>query len=116
MLDNIKSNKILKEIFKFIIFERKLKIVNYNKTTQNRLYINIIFYKIFSKRFIEYLPNGKINEINSYDNSLIFQGELLNGKRNGKGKEYYSNSNILCDGNYLNGKRNGEGKEFLLSR
>ena len=58
------------------------------------------------------MPNGKMNENNSYDNSLIFQGEYLNGKRNGKGKEYYSNSNILYDGNYLHGKRNGEGKEY----
>ena len=37
--------------------------------------------------------------------------KYLNGKRNGKGKEYnYYNSNLLFDGEYLNGKRwNGFG-------
>ena len=71
---------------------------------------------------------------------MIFEGEYLNGKRIGKGKEYY-NSGILkfegeylsgeqwngngyvreynnfghqmeFEGEYLNGKRNGKGKEY----
>jgi antitoxin component YwqK of YwqJK toxin-antitoxin module len=34
----------------------------------------------------------------------------LNGERNGKGKEYFIDSNIIFEGEYLNGKRwNGKG-------
>ena len=41
---------------------------------------------------------------------LIFKGEYLNGKRNGKGIEYYDNNKILFEGEYLNGKIwNGKG-------
>ena len=43
-------------------------------------------------------------------NKLIFEGEYLNGKRNGKGKEYYNNGNLKFEGEYLNGKIwNGKG-------
>ena len=34
----------------------------------------------------------------------------MNGKRNGKGKEYYSDGELKYEGGYLNGKRNGKGK------
>ena len=40
----------------------------------------------------------------------MFEGEYLNGKRNGKGIEYYSNGNKLFEGEYLNDlKWNGKG-------
>ena len=42
--------------------------------------------------------------------NLIYKGEYLNGKRNGKGKEYFRRY-LIFDGEYLNGKRNGKGKE-----
>ena len=38
------------------------------------------------------------------NNRLIFEGEYLNGKRNGKGKEY-DNNKIIFEGEYLNGKK-----------
>ena len=41
---------------------------------------------------------------------MKFEGEYLNGERNGKGKEYYNNGNLLFEGEYLNNKRfNGNG-------
>ena len=43
---------------------------------------------------------GNIKEYN-YDDELEFEGEYLNGKRNGKGKEYYSNDKLLFEGNFL---------------
>ena len=50
---------------------------------------------------------------------ILFEGEYLNGERNGKGKEYYSpeeeydyKKGVKFKGEYLNGKRNGKGKEF----
>ena len=36
---------------------------------------------------------------------MKFEGEYLNGKRNGKGKEYYDNGKLLFEGNFLNGNR-----------
>ena len=41
---------------------------------------------------------------------MIFEGEFLNGEKNGKGKEYYDNGILKFDGEYLNGKKwNGKG-------
>ena len=47
----------------------------------------------------------------------MFEGEYLNGERNGKGKEYISslyNVYLKFEGEYLNGKRNGKGKEYNM--
>jgi len=41
----------------------------------------------------------------------MFEGEYLNGKRHGKGKEYCDNK-LKFEGEYLNGKRHGKGKEY----
>ena len=40
----------------------------------------------------------------------IYEGEYLNGEKNGKGKEYYDNGQIKFEGEYLNGKKNGKGQ------
>ena len=59
--------------------------------------------------------NGKIKEyINDpiKGDILSFEGEYLNGKRNGKGKEYNGEGKLIFEGEYLNGKRNGIGKEY----
>ena len=86
----------------------------------------------FSKKEVYKLKNGK-GKVKEYDYSeyfdcdditrrvspsnepyLKFEGEYLNGERNGKGKEYYTNGKIKFEGDYLNGKRNGKGKEYWL--
>ena len=41
---------------------------------------------------------------------------ILNGERNGKGKEYYGNDKLEYEGEYLNGERNGKGKEFYSEK
>ena len=47
--------------------------------------------------------NGKVKE---YDiGRLKFDGEYLNGKRNGKGKEYNLSGKLIFEGEYLNGER-----------
>ena len=51
--------------------------------------------------------NGYTKE--KYGN-IKFKGEYLNGKRNGKGKEYYKGK-LIFEGEYLNGKR-WKGKAF----
>ena len=32
--------------------------------------------------------NGKVKEYSEFSGEFIFEGEYINGKRNGKGKEY----------------------------
>ena len=60
----------------------------------------------------EYLNGERNGKGKEYDRgSLSFIGEYLNGKRNGKGKEYYYND-LIFEGEYLNGKRNGKGKGY----
>ena len=49
--------------------------------------------------------NGKVKEYHDFDDKLIFEGEYLNGKRNGNGKEYDNKGNIIYEGKYLNGKK-----------
>ena len=121
--NNVKTLYFIKVLFSYLNEKRKLKIINYNKSLQNLLDINIINYKIFSGKYIEYDSNGKVKEYDSYNYHLIYEGEYLNGKRNGKGKEYfpnkqlkfegeYFNGKLSYEGEYLNGKRNGKGKEY----
>ena len=43
----------------------------------------------------------------------IFEGEYLNGMKNGKGKEYYYDK-IKFEGEYLNDKRHGNGIEYYV--
>ena len=54
--------------------------------------------------------NGKVRE---YDNEglMIFKGEYLDGRRNGKGKEY-EYGKLIFDGEYKYGVRNGKGREY----
>ena len=48
---------------------------------------------------------------------MTFEGEYLNGEKNGKGKEYDEYGNIIFDGEYLNGKRwNGKAKEYYKNK
>ena len=45
---------------------------------------------------------------------MIFEREYLNGKINGKGKEYYLGDfegDVFIEDKYKNGKRNGKGRD-----
>ena len=59
------------------------------------------------------LNNGK-GLVKEYykNNKLSFEGEYLNGEKNGKGKEYNDKGILVFDGEYLNGEINGKGKEY----
>ena len=60
--------------------------------------------------------NGFGKEFTNDDDKLIFEGEYLNGKRNGKGKEYNYDGKLKFEGEYLNGKRNRKGKKYHYDR
>ena len=84
----IKSEYILKIILYNLDEKKKLYLVRYNKYYSRLLGITTEQYKNLSGRI-------KIGGINGYGKEyelkymhLIFKGFYLNGKRNGKGKEY----------------------------
>ena len=105
----------MKTVFNQLDDGAKLKIIKYNKRMQNKMNISLTNYKIFSGKYIIYNKNvkGKIKgkEFNN-EGDLIFEGEYLNGERNGNGKEYNGYNIIIFEGQYKNGKRNGKGKEY----
>ena len=110
----MKSKYILDKIFLFLVEKKKLKIIIYKKYLQKSLDIKLENYKKVSGIYKIDGINGKGKEYSLNTNRLIFYGEYLNGRRNGKGEEY-SNSKIhykCFEGEYLNGKRNGKGKEY----
>ena len=113
MLENIKAYYFYQFIFSFIDEKRKLELIKYNKSIQNKIDINLIYYIQFSKKYIKYETKNKGKEFNFKNDKLTFEGEYLNGKRNGKGKEYDDNGRLIFEGEYLNGKRNGKRKEYL---
>ena len=52
------------------------------------------------------LNNGKgyVKEYDYYLN-LVFEGEYVNGQKNGKGKEYGWNGSVKFEGEYINGNK-----------
>ena len=103
-LDNIKSIYIIKTIFYTLNRSIFLNFINYNKKIQNKLCINIEDYKNLGNRTKIIENNGLGKEYRLNTNIVIFEGEYLNGKKNGKGKEYYENGQIKFEGEYLKGK------------
>ena len=87
MFKNIKSSYFIKLIYTFVDEAQKLKLVKYIKNIQKNLDIGIINYKFFSGKYIIYESNGFGKEYNNENDTLLFEGEYLNGKKNGKGKE-----------------------------
>ena len=120
MLENIKSTYFKKIIFSLLDENAKLKILRYNKNLQKLLDIQIINYFIFTQKYIIKEANGfsKAYSYNpfyedKYEDILIFEGQYLNGLKNGKCKEYDPEGGIIkFEGENLNGKKNGKCKEY----
>ena len=87
MLENIKSIFFKRNIFLYLDEHKKLDLIKYNKYHQNYLCISIINYINFTWKLILYNENGVTKEYDGAD-KVKFEGQYLNGKRNGKGKEY----------------------------
>ena len=109
---SIKSKYILMQILDILKENRLLKIKRHNKEYQNLLEVNLENYKKLSGKIIIMGFNGYGKEYGSNLMQLLFEGEYLNGQRNGKGKEYYYDGKIQFEGEYLNGERNGNGKKY----
>ena len=85
LIKNVKSSFILNKIFSFLDISIKLQIIKYNKSYQKKLNIDIVDYIELSGRYIKYF-SGKGIEMLLKKNIKIFEGEYLEGKRNGKEK------------------------------
>ena len=117
--ENIKSEKNIKSLIKYILKDRlflflpeKQKFRNRNKELQEKLDINIEDYKKIIGIYRIGERNGKGKEYYN-DGKLIFEGQYLNGIIwNGKSKEYNYDGKLIFEGEYLNGERNGKGKEY----
>ena len=105
----------MKILFLYVDGKQKLKLIKYNKSLQKKIDISLINYKFFSGRYIIYESNGIRKEYYGFNDKLIFEGEYLNGERNGTGKEYDRDGKLIYEGEYLNGKRNGKGKEYYYN-
>ena len=114
MSKNVKSSYFIKIIFSFMDEKQKLKILKFNKYIQNIIDISITNYKSFTGKYIIIESEGIGKEYDGNDNRLIFEGEYLNGERNGKGKEYYFDGKIKFDGRYLNGKKMEQEKNMIM--
>ena len=127
----VKSNYIFQYILSFLSEYKKLSLINYNKQYHHKLNLDIEYYKEVSRKYKIAEKNGEGKEYKLYSNKKIFEGEYLNRKRNGKGKEYYEKGELKFEGEYLNGKRwkgkgydihgnvilemeNGKGKEYYF--
>ena len=88
MLENIRSYYIAQIVFSFIDIKETYKLVKYNKSLLNKLKINPLYFKIRSKKYLIYEKNKKVREYSILDDTLLYEGEYLNGEKSGKGKEY----------------------------
>ena len=113
MLNTIKSKFFMKKIFSLLDEKKLLRLIAYNKELQNLVDIKLIYYKVMSGKIFLGDKNGYGLEFNRSNDKLIYKGEYLNGKRNGKGIEYDKNRDFIFEGEYLNGKRYGKGEEIM---
>ena len=83
---NIKSIYILKDFLQYTNKNTYLDLIRYNKVLQNRIRINIDDYKNQTKKIKIGEKNGLGKEYKLNGNILLFEGEYLNGKKMEKEK------------------------------
>ena len=71
------------------------------------------FFKLYNIEYIEVQLWEKQKVENSEFYYLEFEGQYINGERNGKGKENNIRNILEFEGEYLNGKRNGKGEIYF---
>ena len=98
------------------MIKNKLEIIKYELINGNGKVIEFDdLDDVFKGEYLNGKRNGKGREFDGLVNEIIFEGEYLNGFRHGYGKEYYANCKTepIFEGEYLKGLRwNGKGKEY----
>ena len=87
MLEKEKTSYFIKIVFSFVKEKRCLELIKYNKNLQTKLGKKLINYKVFGGKYIIYETSKKGKIYDGYDDELIYEGGLINGKMNGKGIE-----------------------------
>ena len=113
--NNYHERPTAEEIYKFIISDNNCK-VEYNNIKNGASNKTYKEYDrrgrlLFEGEYLNGKYNGKGKEYNFIDGKLEYEGEFLNGKWNGKGKKYYKGK-LEYEGEYINNIRNGKGKEY----
>ena len=110
LIKSLKSSYFIKNTFSLLTERKKLFIISYNKKYLALLDVTTENYKKICIKYIVREKNGNGKEYDKKDR-LIFEGEYLNWKRNGHGKEY-KKEKLIFEGEFLNGVRSGKGKEY----
>jgi len=97
----IKSSYIIDIIISFLPGKLPLNLIKFNKELQKKYSVDINNYKQASGKYKIGGKNGKGKEYRMDKNILLFEGEYLNGKRNGKGKEYNYYGQLIYEGEYF---------------
>jgi len=86
----------------------------YNKKLQKILLSSIKDLKRRSGKYKFSGKNGKGKVYIMNKNILLFEGEYLDGRKKGKGKDYESiYGKLIFEGEYLKGERNEKGKNII---
>ena len=104
LINKIKSKYILKQIFRQLCEIKKLEFIQYNISLQKIFKVTIEDYKNIGGIYKIGKRNGKGKEYILNKDILIFEGQYFNGVKSGKGKEYYDINIIKFKGEYLYGK------------
>ena len=114
MLNNIKSIYFLRTIMTYIEEGKKLELIMYNKNIQNKLEIGIINYQFFSGKYKILDKTGTSQVFFGANDEMIFEGKYVNGKRNGKGKEYDYDGYLIFDVIIKMGKEKEKEKNMIM--
>ena len=74
-------------------------------------YVSNLMKNTFKNHNIERVTNNNFGH-NLEEKVLKYEGEYLNGKRHGKGKEFTKNKILVYEGEYQNGLWHGKGKQY----
>ena len=93
-----------------IIYEKNYLIKKGIKKGKEYNFFNQLLYE---GEFLNGERNGNGKEYSDYDGTLIYEGEFFDGKRNGKGKEYNDKGYVIFEGEFSNGDwKNGKRKIY----
>ena len=89
----------MKLFFSYVNLKQKFEILKHNKSLQNAININIRHYQLFNGDILN-KENWDVKEYNGIIDELVFEGEYLNCKRNGKGKVFDYNDFLIFESEY----------------
>ena len=96
-------------------FDYKENLIFEGKYLNGKRWDGIIYNQEENLEFQIKNGNGKVKEIFNKINKTIFEGEYINGEKNGKFKQFTSYNKLELEGQYVNGKMNGKIIEYICS-